>query len=79
MARTFLPPPERPAPKPGEVVEVESIPACDFCGDGTPGPYDFRTKLGPWANGCERHWIEMRAEPGLGVGIAQLWITRAGT
>lgn len=65
-----------PAPEPGRVVEVSEIPSCNFCQDGTPGPYDFRTSFGPWANGCEAHWIEHRAHPELGVGHGQLWILR---
>jgi len=61
-------------PKPGEIVVVEEIPPCNFCKDGTPGPYDFATRMGPWANGCELHWEIYRAG-GLGVGSGQLWIT----
>jgi hypothetical protein len=61
-------------PKAGEVVVVDRVPACNFCTDGTAGPYDFATRMGPWANGCERHWVAYRSRPGLGVGSAQLWI-----
>lgn len=61
-------------PEPGKVVVVSTIPGCNFCADGTPGPYDFRTVAGPWANGCEIHWLQYRAEPELGVGKAQLWV-----
>lgn len=63
-----------PQPEPGKVVAVTELPDCNFCADGTPGPYDFATRMGPWANGCERHWLEHRASPDLGVGKAQLWI-----
>jgi hypothetical protein len=59
--------------KSGEVVLGAEIPQCNFCSE--PGPYDFRTIVGPWANGCEEHWRAYRAEPGLDVGVAQLWIT----
>lgn len=62
-------------PEPGKVVVVPAIPDCNFCQDGTPGPYDFATKMGSWANGCERHWKRHRARPALGVGSGQLWIT----
>lgn len=62
-------------PTPGVVCVVEAIPDCNFCQDGTPGPYDFATRMGPWANGCEAHWKEHRAAPDLGVGKGQLWIT----
>lgn len=65
-----------PRPKPGEVVVVERIPECDFCSDGTPGPYDFATRMGPWAHGCEDHWRLYSASPTLGVGMGQLWIKR---
>jgi hypothetical protein len=65
-------------PKRGEVVLVSEIPLCNFCdqeGEPTLGPYDFRTRFGAWANGCEAHWGLYRAEPGLGEGRAQLWVT----
>lgn len=62
-------------PKRGEICVVPEIPACDFCADGEPGPYDFATKMGPWANGCEEHWRLYAASPVLGVGSGQLWIT----
>jgi hypothetical protein len=62
-------------PKRGEIVVVPSIPPCNFCKDGTLGPYDFATRMGPWANGCEQHWKTYRASMHLGVGSGQLWIT----
>jgi hypothetical protein len=62
-------------PKRGEVIVVPRVPACDFCQDGTAGPYDFATLMGPWANGCETHWRQYRRSPGLGAGSGQLWIT----
>lgn len=53
-----------------ESVEVVSLPNCDFeCNDFAS--YDFKTKFGPWANGCNRHWIENRAFPTLGTGKGQ--------
>lgn len=61
-------------PERGKVVVVGSIPDCVFCQDGTPGPYDFATRMGPWANGCEAHWQAYRVGP-LGTGSGQLWIT----
>ena len=67
MAKTYT-------PKRGEIVVVRDIPECNFCQDGTPGPYDFHTVHGPWANGCERHWQLYRVGD-LGVGTGQLWIT----
>lgn len=67
-------------PEKGKVVVVDMIPACYFCGlEGNAdvdGPYDFKTRMGPWASGCERHWRAYRAVPALGVGAGQLWITK---
>jgi hypothetical protein len=66
-------------PEKGKVVVVATIPSCYFCeleGRDVPGPYDFATRMGPWANGCERHWRAYRARPALGVGAGQLWITK---
>lgn len=60
---------------PHEIIEVASIPDCNFCQDGTPGPYDFATRMGPWANGCKEHWEQFRAAPTLGTGKGQLWLT----
>lgn len=62
-------------PEKGKIIVVVSIPACNFCEDGTPGPYDFATRFGPWASGCEDHWKLYRASEHLGVGTGQLWIT----
>lgn len=60
---------------PHEVILVQHIPACNFCKDGTPGPYDFLTLMGIWAHGCEAHWMEYRAMLSLGTGKGQLWVT----
>lgn len=62
-------------PERGKVVVVPSIPDCNFCQDGTPGPYDFAMRGGGWANGCDYHWKMFRRSPKLGTGSAQLWIT----
>ena len=64
-------------PKAGQIVVVPSIPDCNFCENGTPGPYDFATRMGPWANGCEKHWRQYAARPVLGTGSGQLWITES--
>jgi hypothetical protein len=66
--------PEKYTPKSGEVVVVTSIPQCNFECE-KPGPYDFKTIMGPWANGCLEHYQAFRAFPDLGVGKAQIWIT----
>jgi hypothetical protein len=60
---------------PHEVILVSSIPACDFCKDGTPGPYDFKTAMGPWVHGCQLCWMLQGASPTLGTGKGQLWVT----
>jgi hypothetical protein len=56
-----------------EVILVASIPKCDFCDN--PGPYDFKTKMGPWAHGCAEHYDRFRLFNKLGTGMAQLWVT----
>lgn len=43
---------------------------CDFDCDNEAG-YDFRTAGGPWANGCEDHWLIHRASEQLGTGHGQ--------
>jgi hypothetical protein len=62
-----------------EVILVDHIPMCHFCATLTekavPGPYDFKTHMGPWANGCDLHWKCYRAFPELGTGMGQLWVT----
>ncbi len=42
---------------------------CDFC--EKPALYDFKTKMGPWANGCKDHYRRYRAFKELGVGKGQ--------
>jgi len=62
------------------VVDDDQIPNCYFCeqqGNIVPGPYDFASRLGPWANGCKMHYLILRAAPGLGTGKAQLWVTES--
>jgi len=64
---------------PHEIIVVSSIPSCNFCsteGKTVPGPYDFATVMGPWANGCEAHWLRYRAADSLGTGKGQLWVTK---
>jgi hypothetical protein len=58
---------------PHQVILVSSIPRCNFC--DAPGPYDFKTRMGPWANACEKHWKAYRASATLGTGKGQLWVT----
>jgi hypothetical protein len=64
---------------PHQVILVDRIPNCNFCqmedDEFVPGPYDFKTSMGPWANGCARHWRGYRQYTTLGVGKGQLWVT----
>jgi len=64
---------------PHEVILVDKIPTCWFCEHegvlGVPGPYDFATRMGAWANGCEAHWRRYSATGMLGTGRGQLWVT----
>jgi len=56
-----------------ETVVVVEYPRCDFCPVGVEGTarYDFKTKMGPWANGCLYHYIQHRMYPDLGTGKGQ--------
>ena len=64
----------RAIPIPGVLCVVDQIPECNWC--ESPGPYDFATAQGPWANGCEHHWLIFRASPELGVGKGQFWMVK---
>jgi hypothetical protein len=67
-------------PIPHEIIVVSDIPNCDFCSQKSitkPGPYDFKTYMGPWAHGCKGHWEAFRESGALGEGKGQLWITKA--
>ncbi len=61
----------------GTQVTVVKLPFCDFCdfcgqnGLETTAEYDFRTVFGPWANGCEAHYLQHRATTALGTGNGQ--------
>ena len=59
---------------------ISVLPQCKFCNE--PAHYNFRVKEiyktqinNSCAYGCEKHWRECRAEPGLGLGAGQLLIT----
>jgi len=68
---------EKFTPKRGEIVVVPELPLCDFCkmnGKDVEALYDFATYMGPWGNGCERHWQELRVGL-LGMGVGQRLIT----
>jgi transposase-like protein len=59
----------------GTHVRVLHLPNCYFCGaeEGVkrPARYDFRTRQGPWANGCQRHFEREAATRVLGEGDGQ--------
>lgn len=63
------------AARPGVDVVVSRLPHCDFClyhdQITRPARYDFRTKRGPWANGCIAHYELYRAHADLGTGHGQ--------
>ena len=60
--------------QPGLVCVVDKLPVCSFCEQD--GIFDFQTRMGGWANGCMMHYLMYRASAKLGVGLAQLWITK---
>jgi glutaredoxin len=55
----------------GGVVEVVTLPGCDFC--HAPARYDTKTTQGPWAYACgacyERHGVGR-----LGLGLGQMLV-----
>lgn len=56
------------------VLRVDHIPNCDICMDTTPAEYDAKSKQGPWAYMCQRHFEQHGV--GLGMGRGQrlkLW------
>lgn len=53
-------------------VEVDRIPPCDLCSDGTPAQYDAKTRSGPWGNLCDLHF--RREGIGLGLGRGQMLV-----
>lgn len=57
--------------KDGVVAPVHTMPACNFCQNGTPAVADFKTNRGPWAFGCIEHFNEHNAF-GLGLGKGQI-------
>jgi hypothetical protein len=52
-----------------KAVTVDRLPKCDFCDN--PAHYDFKTRMGPWANACPLHWKVYRNSPQLGTGFGQ--------
>ena len=58
-------------------VTMREIPGCDFCrlaGDeDSPAAFDGKTRRGPWAYMCTRHWDEQGIGR-LGTGYGQALI-----
>jgi hypothetical protein len=64
----------------GTSVAVSEVPDCDFCkedGLKTPARVDGKTRMGPWANMCEQHYLNYGI--GLGTGKGQILIPLKGT
>jgi hypothetical protein len=59
----------------GKVVAVAALPRCNFC-DKT-AEYDFKTTMGPWANGCYDHYRYYSAYQTLGTGQGQLLVAQS--
>lgn len=57
-------------PKNGTVAYTNRLPACNFH-DACTAEYDFKTKMGPWANGCQEAWEDNRMFEELGIGKGQ--------
>lgn len=55
----------------GNTIRTSVFHYCDLCprGDEVIAQYDGKTKWGPWANMCEKHFAE--AGVGLGTGKGQ--------
>jgi hypothetical protein len=50
-------------------IKVVRLPKCDFC-HVNDAKYDFRTKHGWWAYGCQQAWEENKRSDTLGPGLA---------
>lgn len=57
----------------GTIAYIDTPKYCDFVHIGSPleARYDFKTKQGPWANGCTTHYFEHRLYGELGMGKGQ--------
>lgn len=64
-------------PKNGTIAYIRILPPCNFPHPMVEGQeivkaeYDFKTKVGPWAYGCEEHYIDNRFYDELGIGKGQ--------
>ena len=63
-----------------EEVTILEPKGCDFCqqaGEGfVQAQFDFKTVMGPWANGCTRHYEKFRLYDRLGTGMGQRLIVK---
>src|SRR6478735_4259544 len=65
----------------GTIAYIDTPKMCDFPHPSLPGNlgapgrvearYDFKTKQGPWANGCTDHYFQHRLYGELGMGKGQ--------
>lgn len=55
-------------------VVVDELPKCSFC--GRPALYDFRTRNGQWAYGCQFHYSIYSMFLTLGTGKGQRLILK---
>jgi hypothetical protein len=56
----------------GKTAYIAVAKKCDFCDKSAN--YDFKTSWGPWANGCDDHYLQHRAYEKLGTGKGQLLV-----
>ena len=47
---------------------------CQFCGEDHEVWYDYKTKMGPWAYGCESCYSKTRMFLKLGTGMGQKYV-----
>lgn len=60
-------------------VVVSERPSCDFCNISTPAMIDGKTKMGPWANMCNKHYAMYGVGLGLGLGQRLMTVVEDGS
>ena len=68
--------------QPHTQVIVAKRPNCDFCakdGRTVPAMIDGKTKMGPWANMCNKHYARYGIGLGLGKGQKLMTIEEDGS
>ena len=60
----------------GTTTVVRVIPPCDFCNGSVLAVVDGKTRIGPWANMCQRHFDLVGV--GLGTGKGQRFVLKEG-